>query len=128
MATVIDIRQQPRLPLIRQLDICADGIRHRLLRSVITLAVVVLAVAFLMNVLTENAIAQSLKRGVFGLSAQLRLYNRYKSFYQGPIDSKAFSDRLLEAGAEDWAAPVLQNWLILDGESLTKLRSDVQTA
>src|SRR5262249_39097313 len=60
--TTLEVREQPRLPIRRQVEICADGIRHRLARSLITLAVVALGVAFLANVLTESVIVAALRR------------------------------------------------------------------
>ena len=42
----IDVRKQISLPLVKTFNLCVKGISHRLLRSVLTLAVVVLAVAF----------------------------------------------------------------------------------
>ncbi len=53
--TNIEIRAQRNLGLAGTWRLCVKGISHRLLRSVLTLAVVTLAVAFFMFLLSENA-------------------------------------------------------------------------
>ena len=55
----LTIKPQQRLSVMRQLEITAYGIHHRLWRSSLTLGVVTVAVAFLMNILTESTIATS---------------------------------------------------------------------
>ncbi|MBN1256290.1 MAG: ABC transporter permease [Planctomycetes bacterium] len=59
----IDVRKQKKLSLGRSLKICLRGMTHRLLRSTLTLAVVVLAVAFFMTLLTENVFIASIAAG-----------------------------------------------------------------
>jgi len=53
--TNIEIRAQRNLGLAGTWRLCVKGISHRLLRSALTLAVVTLAVAFFMFLLSENA-------------------------------------------------------------------------
>ena len=61
---LIDVRKQKKLSLGRSLKICLRGMTHRLLRSSLTLAVVVLAVGFFMTLLTENVFIASTAEGV----------------------------------------------------------------
>lgn len=58
----IDVRKQRKLSLHRTYRLCLNGVRHRLLRSVLTLAVVALAVAFFMYLQTETALLRSVAR------------------------------------------------------------------
>lgn len=62
----IDVRKQRNLSFAKTFSMCWKGIAHRLLRSVLTLAVVVLAVAFFMFLLSENAFVGATARGVMG--------------------------------------------------------------
>ena len=48
--------QAPWLSLHRTIRITVDGIRYRLFRASVTVAVIVVAVAFLMNILSESLI------------------------------------------------------------------------
>lgn len=69
---VIDVRKQEKLSLGKSVRICVRGIVHRLLRSSLTLAVVVLAVAFFMALLAENSFVSSVSRGVAEETRALR--------------------------------------------------------
>lgn len=60
----IEVRKQQQLTKSETFDFCLSSIKHRFFRSLLTLAVVVLAVAFFMYLLTENVIIDSLKKGV----------------------------------------------------------------
>ncbi|MDD4097344.1 MAG: FtsX-like permease family protein [Lentisphaeria bacterium] len=55
----IKIAEQPWLSLHRTIRITVDGIRYRLFRASVTVAVIVVAVAFLMNILSESLIKRS---------------------------------------------------------------------
>lgn len=61
---VIDVRKQETLSLAKSLHLCLSGISHRLVRSMLTLSVVLLAVAFFMALLSENAFLRSTADGV----------------------------------------------------------------
>jgi len=50
----IQVADQPRLGLLRTTRITVDGIRYRLFRTSVTVAVIAMAVAFLMNILSES--------------------------------------------------------------------------
>ena len=52
----LDIRPQPRLSLARTVAITVNGVRYRLFRSLVTVVVVTVAVAFMMNVLSEGVL------------------------------------------------------------------------
>ena len=60
----IEVRPQKELTFKETLDFCLSSIKHRFFRSILTLAVVVLAVAFFMYLLTENVFRDSLRKGV----------------------------------------------------------------
>ena len=60
----IDVRAQTQLSLARTFGLCLKGIRHRLFRSVLTTMVIILAVAFFMNLLADSVIAKSVDGGV----------------------------------------------------------------
>ena len=69
----IDVRRQRNLTLTKTFGLCLKGIRHRLMRSTLTLAVIVLAVAFFMFLLSENMIVQSVGHGIRKRIDQRRL-------------------------------------------------------
>jgi len=69
----IEIRDQPILGLRRTVQITANGVRYRLFRSIVTVGVVGVAVAFLMNILSESLIRRAIARRALGRIAELRL-------------------------------------------------------
>jgi len=62
----IDVKKQHSMSLREAFALCIKGVKHRMLRSVLTLAVVVLAVAFFMFLLSESMFLRSTGRGVGG--------------------------------------------------------------
>jgi putative ABC transport system permease protein len=97
----IDVRPQHRLPAGQILRLCLRGVRHRLLRSVLTLAVVALAVAFFMFLLCENAVMASVGRGVRGELWALRAGVRLVSQLFTPLTPEALPPLLAHAAADE---------------------------
>jgi putative ABC transport system permease protein len=59
MKKKIDISDQPTLSIGRTVRITVDGIRYRLFRCTVTVAVIAVAVAFLMNIMSESLIKRA---------------------------------------------------------------------
>ena len=93
----IDVRAQYRLPASRIFALCIRGIRHRLLRAVLTLAVVALAVAFLMYLLCENALYLAVGRGLSRQIERSRTGIRLVSRVLAPVGEVENHARLAEA-------------------------------
>ncbi|MBI2438482.1 MAG: hypothetical protein HYV36_06695 [Lentisphaerae bacterium] len=49
----IDIKDQPVLSVRRTAEICLNGIKYRLFRSLVTMTVISVAIAFMMNIVSE---------------------------------------------------------------------------
>ena len=60
----IDVRKQHRMSLRETWSLCIRGIKHRLFRSALTLAVVVLAVAFFMFLLCDSMYQRAVGKAV----------------------------------------------------------------
>jgi hypothetical protein len=80
--------------------LCVKGIAHRLLRSVLTLAVVVLAVAFFMFLLSENMYIRATARGVWEEVGRERLSGRLLTHLYSPVTSLVLSRKLSHAREE----------------------------
>src|SRR5688500_15706735 len=104
---MLEIHEQPWLPFYKQVEICADGIRHRLFRSAVTLAMVALAIAFLMNILAESAVARSCKRGVAALNEPRREWSAFLAFFDGPLDRDGLLEHVIASPADAWRAQAL---------------------
>jgi putative ABC transport system permease protein len=67
----IEIRDQPSLGVGKTLSLTLTGIRYRLFRSLVTVGVVAVAMAFLMNVLSESLVRGAVLRATTLRAAQL---------------------------------------------------------
>ncbi len=88
------------MPVNRIFALCLRGIRHRMLRSMLTLAVVALAVAFLTYLLCENAIYLSVGRGLNEALSTSRLGIRLVTRVLTPLGD-AEATRLLASAHAD---------------------------
>ncbi len=59
LSGALQIKEQPKMSFVRTFLITVTSIRYRLFRSIVTLGVITVAVAFLMNILTESLIKKS---------------------------------------------------------------------
>ncbi len=69
----IVIAEQPRLSFSRTVRITLDGIRYRLFRASVTVAVIAMAVAFLMNILSESLLKRTVARSAPERLARMRM-------------------------------------------------------
>lgn len=70
---VIDVKEQPKLSLRRTMEICINGVRYRLFRSTVTVLVIGVAIAFMMNIVCEAISMQSVARVVRQRTSEQRL-------------------------------------------------------
>ncbi len=75
----IDVRKQPRLSLGRTLEISVNGVRYRLFRSLVTMVVIAVAIAFMMNVVCEAISFRSIGRMAKNQTAAQQLASRWIS-------------------------------------------------
>ena len=99
---VIEVRDQVSLPLRRCLHLTVRGIRHRLFRSTVTVVIVVLAVAFLMMMLSTSFVDRQVSQDVRWRTAGRRMLEEWVDKLSVPMTSSALVARL--AGAEDGSA------------------------
>jgi len=90
----IDVRPQHKIPLGKAFALCLKGITHRLFRSLLTLTVIVLAVAFFMALLTESALTQAVARAVTAENRESRVFSRRLAVWFSEPDDVAMAERL----------------------------------
>lgn len=83
------IADQPWLSLRRTFQITADGIRYRLFRASVTVAVIVVAVAFLMNILSESLIKRAVAANTRERIQQSRLVYDWTAKLTSPGSQEA---------------------------------------
>lgn len=84
MKKVINVADQPWLGFARIVQITVDGIRYRLFRASVTVAVIAVAVAFLMNILSESLIKRSVAQNTRDRIQEMRLIHEWSSRLTAP--------------------------------------------
>ncbi|MDA0321412.1 MAG: ABC transporter permease [Verrucomicrobia bacterium] len=97
----IRVSDQPRLGFRRVLRITADGIRYRLFRASVTVAVIAVAVAFLLNILSESLIKRAVARDTRDHIEQSRLVHSWTSRLGAPGTAETILNELANTAADD---------------------------
>lgn len=93
----IVIKKQRQMTFAETLDFCISSIRHRFMRSLLTLSVVILAVAFFMFLQCSNIFKNSVKEGVEKEILDSRNASRILNMLYAPITEKDFVSMLVDA-------------------------------
>lgn len=99
----IDVRDQRPLGLARTFALCLKGIKHRLFRSFLTFAVIVLAVSFFMYLLGSSVDARAVNDGVVAETAIVRRAPQALELWFGRPSTVVMGHRLAEAGVVELA-------------------------
>jgi len=83
------IRKQVRLGSVRTLEICLNGIYYRLFRSLITVAVVSVAIAFMMYMLAGSVIGTTVHLYAQAEARRYKSYDRWLSWIEQPMGRRS---------------------------------------
>lgn len=100
----IDVKKQHSMSPIETFRLCMKGVKHRLLRSLLTLAVVVLAVAFFMFLLCESMFLRSTGLGVQAETQHERFSQQLLTRFFTPATEVVMVRRLADAWKQQDAA------------------------
>jgi len=119
----IDVKDQTRLPFSKCVELVLSGIKYRLFRASITVAIISLAVAFLMTMLTESIAARRVADEIDAVIAPRLLFNFWIGRISAPLGERDLTDQLAAAdkGGQRWRE--YQTWGRLSDERLEKLIS-----
>ncbi|NLX05285.1 MAG: ABC transporter permease [Phycisphaerae bacterium] len=109
---VIDIQQQPTMGFSRTLSITIIGIRYRLFRSLVTVVVIAVAVAFLMNIVGESLIRKSVLENSADRLRELRHAAVWAARLSVPGTAE---DIILNLGKAEPDSPLYQESQVLAG-------------
>lgn len=73
------VQEQARLPFRRLLEVCLDSMSYRLLRSFVTLIIILLAIAFLASIMMEGYFGQAVYRRIVAQARELTACSRFLS-------------------------------------------------
>lgn len=104
MKKAIDVQNQPRLGFKRTLQFTLHGIHFRLFRSIVTIVVITVAIAFLMNILSESLIKASVVDRTAERIEELRLASVWVTRLSGTptLEQILFEAAESEPGSAAW--------------------------
>ena len=97
MARTIDIKEQPRLGIARTLAMTFNGMRHRVVRSIITVMVITVAIAFMMNTVGESLLKHGVAQSISQRILDMRLTSRWHAMLSQPPALEALIARIADA-------------------------------
>lgn len=126
---MLEVRQQVRLSFPRLLDICLDSVAHRMLRSTITVLIVLLAIAFLSSIMLDGYMGRSTRDAVQSRADRLSSYSIFlrKASEVGTDESLVrFSAQVSPASADftnlsGWGALSLDDTVAFIAQSRTAM-------
>ena len=77
--STLDVQEQVRLPFRRLLEVCLDSMSYRLLRSFVTLVIILLAIAFLASIMMEGYFGRAVYRRIVTQARELTACSRFLS-------------------------------------------------
>lgn len=86
---MLEVREQTRLSLKQMLVICFDSIAYRLLRSLVTVFIIAVAIAFLATILMESELQRSARLALNAHVRELAAYSRLlRALSEMPSDER----------------------------------------
>ncbi len=128
MPVEFDIQDQPRLGFARTVSITWTGIRYRLFRSLMTVLVITVAIAFLMNMLVGSMIRGKVHDFTTANIAEARKAGLWTSRLgsAGSLEDVLRDLAAAEPGDVMWQE--MQQFTGLEGEPLTELQQQAREA
>jgi len=112
----------------RLLHITADGIRYRLFRAAVTVAVIVVAVAFLLNILSESLIKRSVAQDTQDQIERARLVHTWTSRLSAPGTVASVMGDLARTDPRDHRRAELMRMASLDDDAASQLSDRAEQA
>ncbi len=116
----IDVQDQPVLSPGRIFQIAVTGVKYRLFRAIVTVAVIIVAMAFLMNILTESLIKRAVAESVREQIDELHRVETWVARLSMAQSAEELLRRLAVLNASDDDAVELQT---ISGLSLAELEA-----
>ncbi len=118
-----DIKSQVKLPLSKCMEVVLSGIQFRLFRASITMAIIALAVAFLMTILGDSMIVREVAQSVEELVEPRQNSNFWVRRLSRPLGPADIGHILLRAqpAGDRWAE--FREWGEADNEAMAGLQA-----
>ena len=117
----VEVKEQVRPPLRRCIELVLSGVKYRIFRAAITVAIIALAVAFLMTMLGESLMTRSVAGAIEAEMQPRRLLQFWVSRLSAPPDSQGLTKLLADTAPGSSLAEELAQWGKLGPEQMQKL-------
>jgi len=122
----IVIANQVRLSTKRTLQISINGIYYRLFRSLVTVAIVAVAVAFMMYMLANSLIGRAVYVDSHQNSVEYKVYDRWLSWIDQDLTNVDIFRILGSSPKDDYRVEAIVKWGNLDERTLAKIMFSAQ--
>jgi len=122
----IRVQKQVRLGLMRAIEVCASGIYFRLFRSLVTVAVVTVAIAFMMYMLGGNTIRRGVRAYVVEEARGEHLLETWLSWLAEPMPRTALMRVVANCSDGDFRLDSIRAWGELTEEEVSELHTVVR--
>ena len=117
----LTVRSQVRLGFTRTAEICLNGIYYRLFRSLVTVSIVSVAIAFMMYMLAGSVIGTSVNEYARVEAFRYKIFDRWLSWIDEPLGRRAWFRLLADSEPGDDPARAAAQWGDLSESQLTEL-------
>ncbi len=121
--SAFEIKSQVKLPLGKCMEVVLSGIQFRLFRASITMAIIALAVAFLMTIMGDSMIVREVAQSVESLIQPRQNNNFWVRRLSRPIDSADLTQVLFRARPDDARWNEYKQWGQASDEDLAALQA-----
>ena len=122
----IVIENQVRLSTKRTLQISINGIYYRLFRSLVTVAIVAVAVAFMMYMLANSLIGRAVYIDSHGNAIEYKVYDRWLDWIGPDIDDIDIFRTLGSSSKDDYRVQAIAKWGNIKKNHLKKIMFSAQ--
>ncbi len=121
---ILEVRKQAHMRFRWLLDICLNSIGHRLLRSMVTVVIITLAIAFLTYIMVDSYIGAAVRDTVQAKVERITLGGRFlRETSQAPSVEELGASIAASGGAAPAFLENLKAWSGLDDAGLGRLRA-----
>ncbi|MBA4387468.1 MAG: hypothetical protein C0404_05765 [Verrucomicrobia bacterium] len=117
-----EIKEQVRLPMSKCVELVLSGVQFRIFRASITVAIIALAVAFLMTILGDSLVERQVRKALTKLSAPRQTFMFWNQRLSQPMTQADLASAVMGAEKRDPRWEELKHWGECQDEALMKLK------
>jgi putative ABC transport system permease protein len=121
-----ETKDQVAMPLRKCMELVLSGVQYRIFRAAITVAIIALAVAFLMTILGDSLVERNVRRALIAKSAPRQNFLAWLQRLGVAMTESELTETISNAAKNDTRWEELRKWGGCDDQSLVKLQELAQ--